>query len=54
MLLFEHDLVKKVIKVNVELIRDFDEENIFVKLPDDTGNSCRVIVFTRQLDLEIV
>ncbi len=41
-------------KVNIELVRDFDVENISVKLPNDTGNSCRVIMFTRQLDLEIV
>ncbi len=38
-------------KVNIELVRDFDEENISVKLQNDTGNSCRVIMFTRQLDL---
>ncbi len=41
-------------KVNFELVRDFEVKNIFVKLPNDTGNSCRVIVFTWQLDLEIV
>ncbi len=58
MLPFEHDLVQKgqkvQTKVNIELVRDFDVENIFVKLPNDTGNSCRVIVFTRQLDLETI
>ncbi len=31
MLPFEHDLVQKVKKVNIELIRDFDVETIFVK-----------------------
>ncbi len=41
-------------KVNTNLIRDFDVENISVKLKNDTGNSCRVIVFTMQLDLELV
>ncbi len=41
-------------KVNIELVRDFGVENISVKLQNDTGNSCRVIVFTRQLDLELV
>ncbi len=41
-------------KVNIELIKDFDVENISVKLQNDIGNSCRVIVFTRQLDLELV
>ncbi len=41
-------------KVNIEIIRDFDVENICVKLQKDTGNSCRVIMFTRQLDLELV
>ncbi len=41
-------------KVNIALVRDFDVENISVKLWNDTGNSCRVIVFTRQLDLEPV
>ncbi len=44
MLPFEHDLVQKVKKVNIELVRDFDVENIFVKLPDDTGNSCSLTV----------
>ncbi len=39
MLPFEHDLVQKV---NIEQVRDFDVENIYVKLPNDTGNSCRV------------
>ncbi len=38
-------------KVNIELVWDFDVENISVKLQNDTGNSCRVIVFTRQLPL---
>ncbi len=51
MLPFEHDLVQKV---NVELVRDFDVQTIFVKLPNDISNSCRVIMFTRQLDLEII
>ncbi len=51
MLPFEHDLVQKV---NIKLVRDFDVDNISVKLQNDTGNSCRVIVFTRQLDLELV
>ncbi len=41
-------------KVNIKIIRDFDVENISVKLQNDTGNSCRVIVFTRQVDLELV
>ncbi len=41
-------------KVNIKLVRDFDVENIFVKLWNDTGNSCRVIVFTRQLGLELI
>ncbi len=41
-------------KVNIEQVRDFDVENICVKLQKDTGNSCRVIVFARQLDLELV
>ncbi len=55
MLPVEHDLVQKgQTKVNIELIQDFDVENISVKLQKDTGNSSRVIVFTRQLDLEIV
>ncbi len=52
MLPFEHDLIQKVKKDNIELIRNFDVENISVKLQNNTGNSCRVIVFTRQLDLE--
>ncbi len=34
--------------------RDFDVENIYVKLQNDTGNCCRVIVFIMHLDLEIV
>ncbi len=51
---FEHDLFQKVKKVNIEIVWDFDVENIFAKLQNDTGNSCRVIVFTRQLDLQIV
>ncbi len=54
MLPFEHDLFQKVKKVNIELVRDFDVENISVKLQNDAANSCRVIVFTRQLDLELV
>ncbi len=41
-------------KVNIELVWDFDVENISVKLRNDTGNSCKVIVFIRQLDLELV
>ncbi len=41
-------------KVNIKLVRDFDVENISVKLRNDTGNSCRIIVFTRHLDLERV
>ncbi len=41
-------------KVNIKLVRDFDVENIIVKLWNDTGNSYRVIIFTRQLDLELV
>ncbi len=40
-------------KVNIELVRDFDVENISVKLQNNTGNSCWVIVFTRQLDREL-
>ncbi len=39
-------------KVNIALVRDCDVENISVKLQNNTGNSCRVIVLTRQLDLE--
>ncbi len=54
MLPIEHDLVQGVKKVNIELVRDFDVENISVKLQNDTGNSYRVNVFTRQLDLELV
>ncbi len=27
-------------KVNIELVWDFDVENIFVKLPNDIGNAC--------------
>ncbi len=27
-------------KVNIKLVQDFDVENIYVKLPNDTGNSC--------------
>ncbi len=55
MLPFEHDLVQKgQTKVNIELVQDFDVENVSVKLQKDTGNCCRVIVFTRQLDLELV
>ncbi len=34
-------------EVNIDLVLDFDVENISVKLQNDTGNSCRVIVFTR-------
>ncbi len=45
---------KGATKVNIELVRDFDVENISVKLQNDTGNFCSVIVFTRQLDLELV
>ncbi len=41
-------------KVNIEFVWDFEVENISVKLQNDTGNSCRVIVFTRQIDLELV
>ncbi len=41
-------------KGNIELVHDFDVENISLKLQNDTGNFCRVIVFTRQLDLELV
>ncbi len=40
--------------VNIELVRDFDVENINVKLQNNTGNSGRVIMFTWQLDLELV
>ncbi len=40
--------------VKIELVRDFDVVNISVKLQNDTGSSCRVIVFIRQLDLELV
>ncbi len=32
MLPFEHDVVQKVKKVKIELVRDFDVENIIVKL----------------------
>ncbi len=38
MLLFEHDLVQKVKKVNIEIVQDFDVENIFVKLQQDAYN----------------
>ncbi len=41
-------------KVNIKLVREFDVENISVKLWNDTGNFCRVIVFTRQNDRELV
>ncbi len=41
-------------KVNIDLVRDFDVENISVKLRNDTGNPWRVIVFTRQLDRVLV
>ncbi len=51
---FEHDLVWKVRKINIKLIRAFDMENIPGKLWNDTGNSCWVIAFTRQIDLELV
>ncbi len=44
----------KVKKVNIELVQDFDVENNSVKLQKDTSNSCGVIVFTRQLDRELV
>ncbi len=58
MLPFEHDLFQKVKKgrqrLNIELVRDFNVENISVKLQNDTGNPCRVIVFTMQHDLELV
>ncbi len=54
MLPFEHDLFQNVQKVNFDLVRDFDVENISVKLQNDTGNSCIVIVFIRQIDLELV
>ncbi len=54
MLHFEHDLVQKVKKVNIKIVQDFDVENISVKLRNNTASSCRVIVFTRQLDLELV
>ncbi len=54
MLPFEHDLFQKVKKVNIELVQDFDVENISVKLQNDGGNSYIIIVFTRQLDLELV
>ncbi len=54
MLPFEHDLFQKVKKVNIELVRDYDVENISGKLQNDTANSCSVIVFTMQLDLEMV
>ncbi len=37
-------------KVNI----DFDIGNICVKLWNDIGNFCRVIMFTRQLDIELV
>ncbi len=40
-------VLKGHIKVNVELVRDFDVENIHVKLQYDTGNPWRVIAFTR-------
>ncbi len=36
---FEHDLVQKVTKVNIELVRDFDMENISVKLQHHACNS---------------
>ncbi len=41
-------------KVNIDLVWDFDMENISVKLQYVVCNSCRVIAFTRQLDLEQV
>ncbi len=41
-------------KVNIELVWNFNVKNISVKLENDTGNSCRVVVFTRQFDLELV
>ncbi len=46
-------VLKGQTKVNIELVRDFDVENISVKLQNDTGNSWRVM-FTRQLDIELV
>ncbi len=36
---FEHDLVQKVKKVNIKLVRHFDVENISVKLQHDVYNS---------------
>ncbi len=54
MLPFANDLFQKAKKVNIELVRDFDVENISLKSQNDKSNSCRVIVFTRQLDLELV
>ncbi len=45
MLPLEHDLVKKgQAKVNIELVQEFDVENISVKLWNDTGNSCSYLV----------
>ncbi len=41
-------------KVNIEFVRDFDVENISVKLQNDACNSLGVIVFTRQPDREQV
>ncbi len=37
--------------INIELIRDFVVENIFVKLQNDTGNSCRVSIHKGSLTL---
>ncbi len=54
---FEHDLVQKVKKVTQRSTSNSSEIlmwRISVKLQKDTGSSCRVIVFTRQLDLELV
>ncbi len=58
MLPFEHVLVQKVIKgqtrVNIEHLRNFEVENITVKLQHDAYNCRGLIVFTRQPDYEQV
>ncbi len=56
MLPFEHDLFQKVKKVTQRSTSTSSKilMNICVKLQKDTGNSCRFIVFTRQLDHKLV
>ncbi len=48
MLPFEHVVAQKV---NIKLFREFDVENISVKLQHDPCNSLGVIVFTGKLTL---